>query len=76
LDILQPLRRQALHDLIVECRKHAATKWLHTVPYLGPLRAAALFENLSGEPAVYIVGAGQPQAPAFPTAPVDFLTPF
>lgn len=28
LDALQQLRRQAQHDLIVECRKHAAAKWL------------------------------------------------
>jgi hypothetical protein len=42
LDGLQQLRRQARHDLVVECRKHAAAKWLQTVPFLGPLRAAVL----------------------------------
>lgn len=42
LDALQQLRRQARHDLIVECRKHAAAKCLQTVPFLGPLRAAVL----------------------------------
>jgi transposase len=42
LDALQQLRRQARHDLVVECRKHAAAKWLQTVPFLGPLRAAVL----------------------------------
>jgi transposase len=42
LDALQPLRRQAKHELMVECRKHAATKWLQTVPFLGPIRAALL----------------------------------
>jgi len=42
LDALQQLRRQARHDLLVECRKHAAAKWLQTVPFLGPLRAAVL----------------------------------
>jgi transposase len=42
LDAMQQLRRQARHDLIVECRKHAAAKWLQTVPFLGPLRAAML----------------------------------
>jgi transposase len=42
LDALQQLRRQARRDLIVECRKHAAAKWLQTVPFLGPLRAAIL----------------------------------
>ncbi len=42
LDALQQLRRQARHDLLVECRKHAAAKWLQTVPFLGPLRTAVL----------------------------------
>jgi transposase len=42
LDALQPLRRQARRELIVECRKHAAAKWLQSVPFLGPLRAAVL----------------------------------
>ena len=42
LDALQQLRRQARHDLIVECRKHAAAQWLQTVPFLGPLRTAVL----------------------------------
>jgi transposase len=42
LDALQQLRRQARHDLVVECRKHAAAKWLQTVPFLGPLRAGVL----------------------------------
>jgi transposase len=42
LDALQQLRRDARHDLIVECRKHAEAKWLQTVPFLGPLRAAVL----------------------------------
>jgi len=42
LDALQGLRRQAKRELIVECRKHAAAKWLQSVPFLGPLRAAVL----------------------------------
>jgi transposase len=42
LDALQPLRRQAKRELVVECRKHAAAKWLQSVPYLGPVRAAVL----------------------------------
>jgi len=33
LDALQELRRQARHDLIVECRKHAEAKWLQTVDF-------------------------------------------
>jgi len=42
LDALQPLRRQARRELIVECRKQAAAKWLRSVPFLGPIRAALL----------------------------------
>jgi hypothetical protein len=42
LDALPPLRRQAGRELIAECRKHGATKWLCSAPYLGPIRAAAL----------------------------------
>lgn len=42
LDALQPLRRQVRRELIVECRKHAATKWLQSVPFLGPVRAGVL----------------------------------
>jgi len=42
LDALQALRREAKRDLIIECRKHPAARWLRTVPYLGPIRAALL----------------------------------
>jgi transposase len=42
LDALQQLRHQAKLELLVECRKHAAAKWLQSVPFLGPLRAAVL----------------------------------
>jgi len=42
LDALQALRREARHDLMAECRKHQAAKWLRSVPYLGPIRAALL----------------------------------
>lgn len=42
LDLLQQLRREARHDLILECRKHNETKWLRTVPWLGPIRVALL----------------------------------
>jgi len=42
LDVLQALRREARRDLIVESRRHAAVKWLRTVPFLGPLRVALL----------------------------------
>jgi transposase len=42
LDALQPLRRQAKRELILECRKHPAAQWLRSVPFLGPIRAALL----------------------------------
>jgi transposase len=42
LDALQPLRREARQELIVESRKHEAAKRLRTVPFLGPIRAALL----------------------------------
>ena len=41
-DALQQLRHVTKRELIVECRKHAATKWLQSVPFLGPVRAAVL----------------------------------
>src|SRR5271169_5764294 len=42
LDLLQELRREARHDLILECRKHNETKLLRTIPWLGPIRVALL----------------------------------
>jgi transposase len=42
LDALQALRREARRDLIAECRKHKAVRWLRSVPFLGPIRAALL----------------------------------
>src|SRR5271165_4121573 len=42
LDLVQQLRREARHDLILECRKHSETKLLRTVPWLGPIRVALL----------------------------------
>jgi transposase len=42
LDALQPLRRQTQRELIAECRQHAAAKWLQSVPFVGPIRAALL----------------------------------
>ena len=39
---MQPLRRQAKRELIVECRKHAAAQQLQSVPFLGPIRAGVL----------------------------------
>src|SRR5271157_1529220 len=42
LDLVQQLRRDARQDLIVECRKHNQTKWLRTIPWLGPIRVALL----------------------------------
>ena len=45
LDLLQQLRREAKHDLILECRKHSETKLLRTVPWLGPIRVALLIRE-------------------------------
>jgi transposase len=42
LDALQLLRRRARQELIVESRSHEAVKWLRTIPFLGPIRAAVL----------------------------------
>lgn len=42
LDALQGLRQQARRDLFVESQKHAATKLLRQIPYMGPVRAALL----------------------------------
>jgi len=42
LDTLQRLRREARRDLLIESRKHSATKLLSKVPTIGPIRAALL----------------------------------
>jgi transposase len=42
LDALQPLRREMRHQMIMECRKHGAARWLQSVPWLGPIRTAVL----------------------------------
>ena len=42
LDLLQPLRRAARGDLLVESRKHPAVKLLRQIPSIGPIRSALL----------------------------------
>jgi len=42
LDALHPLRLQAKREMLAECRKHPAMKWLQSVPYLGKVRTAVL----------------------------------
>ena len=42
LDALQSLRRQAKRALLGECHQHVATRWLQSVPFLGPVRVAVL----------------------------------
>ena len=42
LDLLQELRRDARHDLILECRQHGEAKLLGSIPWLGPIRVAML----------------------------------
>jgi len=42
LDALQTLRREVRKDLLLESRKHNATKLLRQVPCIGPIRASQL----------------------------------
>jgi len=42
LDLLQPVRQQARHDLLVESHRHEAVKLLRQIPAIGPIRAALL----------------------------------
>ncbi len=42
LDVLQSVRQQARHDLLVESRRHHAVKLLRQIPAIGPIRAALL----------------------------------
>lgn len=42
LDLLQPVRQGARHDLLSESRKHPAVKLLRQIPSIGPIRAALL----------------------------------
>jgi len=42
LDDLQPLRRQARRELLVESRKYPAHTWLRQIPCVGPIRTALL----------------------------------
>lgn len=46
LEAVQGLRRQARRDLILECRQHAATGLLTSIPFLGPIRAAVLLARV------------------------------
>ena len=40
LDALRPLRQEVRRELLAEARKHDARKWLRSIPFLGPIRAA------------------------------------
>ena len=42
LDVLQPVRQQARHDLLLESHKHPAVMLLRQIPSIGPIRAALL----------------------------------
>jgi transposase len=42
LDLLQSVRQEARHDLLLESRKHSAVKLLRQIPAIGPIRAALL----------------------------------
>ena len=42
LDLLQPVRLEARHELLRESHQHAAVKLLRQIPAIGPIRAALL----------------------------------
>src|SRR5262244_1839122 len=42
LDSVQPIRRQARRELLVESHKHAAVNLLRQIPSIGPIRGALL----------------------------------
>lgn len=42
LDSLEELRREGQRKMLAEGRRHEATRWLETVPGIGPIRAAQL----------------------------------
>jgi len=46
LDLLQQLRREARHDLLLECRKHRENQLLRSIPWLGPIRTALLLARV------------------------------
>lgn len=46
LEALQQLRRKAKKELLAQCRKHTETKWLQSVPFLGPIRTALLIGRI------------------------------
>jgi transposase len=46
LDCLTGLRREARRAMIAESRRHPASKWLRSVPTLGPVRAAQLIAQV------------------------------
>jgi transposase len=46
LDLLEQLRREARHDLLLECRKHRESTLLRSIPWLGPIRVALLLARV------------------------------
>jgi transposase len=46
LDALQALRQQVRRDLLMESRKHSASRLLRQIPSIGPIRAAVLIALL------------------------------
>jgi transposase len=46
LDLLQPVRPQARHDLLGESHRHPAVKLLRQIPAIGPIRSALLIALL------------------------------
>jgi len=49
LDLVERLSEEAANDLVVEARKHAATRILRSVPGIGPIRAAVTL-GVAGTP--------------------------
>ena len=45
-DALRPLRQEVKRELLAEAKKHQAWKWLRTIPFIGPIRAALIMAIL------------------------------
>jgi hypothetical protein len=57
LDLLQSVRQEARHDLLVESRKHSAVKLLRQIPAIGPIRAALPRREILGSTPNLTAGA-------------------
>lgn len=48
LDVLHPLRLRAKREMLAECRKHPAVKWLRSIPFLGKAIARHVIREILG----------------------------